>query len=212
MSLKHFLIGWKSRILPNGIPDQIWITVTREHTWLDYLVLDQRWSPFTANRPHLSFEPPDMATHIQATIAQGESPTIEFKEDTPDNKEQLLKTMAAFANSDGGVILLGVRDRTGELIGLREDACRKIDGIHNMIRTSLVPEIQVHFEVCTVEHRNILALYIAKGQFPPYGLNPTKPAYYVRRGATTFPARQDEVRTMVRSGIPLRTLTPSGMI
>ena len=54
--------------LPDGIPDQIWITVAREHTWLDYLVLDQRWPPFAANRPHLSFEPPDMATQIQATI------------------------------------------------------------------------------------------------------------------------------------------------
>jgi predicted HTH transcriptional regulator len=50
-----------------------------------------------------------MATQIQATIAQGEGPTIEFKEDTPDNKEQMLKTMAAFANGEGGIILLGVK-------------------------------------------------------------------------------------------------------
>ncbi len=34
--------------LPDGIPEQVWIVLLREHTWLDYLTLDQRWSPFTA--------------------------------------------------------------------------------------------------------------------------------------------------------------------
>ena len=198
--------------LPDGIPGQVWITVSRDHTWLDHLVLDQRWSPFAAQHTNISAEPPDMATQIQATIAQGEGPTIEFKEDTPDDRDKMLKTMAAFANGNGGVILLGVKNGTGELTGLREDAGRKKDGIQNMIRNSLVPEIQVHYEVTDIEHRTILAIYVAKGSVPPYGLNQTRPAYYVRRGATTFPARQDEVRALARAGIPLRALSPSGIL
>ena len=194
--------------LPNGIPERVWIVLSREHTWLDYLTLDQRWSPFAAKHTNmsvestnLSTEPPDMVMQIQALIAGGEGQTVEFKQDTPEDKEQMLKTMAAFANDQGGVVILGVKDKTGELTGLKGDAGQKQDDIRNMIRTTVVPEIDVRFEVCMIEHRTILAIYVDKGQFPPYGLNPTKPAYYVRRGATTFPARQEEARSLARSGL-----------
>jgi hypothetical protein len=201
-------------LLPDGIPERVWIALARDHTWLDYLTLDQRWSPFTAKhtnmsieQPNMSIEQPDMATQIQALIAGGEGQAVEFKLETPDDKEQMLKTMAAFANDQGGVVILGVKDKTGELVGLKGDAGRKQDDIRHMIRTTVVPEIDVHFEECVKEHRTILAMYVDKGQSPPYGLYPTKPAYYVRRGATTFPARQEEARALARSD--LITLRPS---
>jgi len=206
--------------LPDGIPEQVWIVLLREHTWLDYLTLDQRWSPFTAKHTNMSIEPqnmsiepPDMATQIQALIAGGEGQTVEFKQVIPEDKEQMLKTMAAFANDQGGVVILGVKDNTGELTGLQGDVGRKQDDIRNMIRTTVVPEIGVRFEPCEIEHRTILAIYVDKGQSPPYGLNPTKPAYYVRRGATTFPARQEEARALARSdliGSPFPSLMSPG--
>lgn len=188
--------------LPDGIPERVWIVLSRGHTWLDYFMLDQRWSPFTAKHLSMSIEPadpPDITTQLQALIAAGESQTVEFKQDIPEDKEQMLKTMAAFANDQGGVVILGVKDKTGELTGLRGDANRKQDEIRHMLRTTLVPEIDVRFELCEIEHRNILAIYVDKGQSPPYGLNPTRPTYYVRRGATTFPARQEEARALARS-------------
>jgi Putative DNA-binding domain len=206
--------------LPDGIPERVWIVLSREHTWLDYLILDQRWSPFAAKHtnlsiepPNVSIEPPDMATQIQALIAGGEGQTVEFKQGIPDDKEQMLKTLVAFANDQGGVVILGVKDKTGELTGLKGDAGQKQDGIRHMIHTTVVPEIDVHFEVCEIEHRTILAMYVDKGLFPPYGLYPTKPAYYVRRGATTFPARQEEARALARSdllGAPLPSLMSPG--
>jgi hypothetical protein len=206
--------------LLDGIPERVWIALSREHTWLDYLTLDQRWSPFAAKHtnmsiepPNMSIEPPDMATQIQALIAGGEGQTVEFKQDIPEDKEQMLKTMAAFANDQGGVVILGVKDKTGELMGLKGDVGRKQDDVCHMIRTTMVPEIDVHFEECEIEHRTILAIYVDKGQFHPYGLNPTKPAYYVRRGATTFPARQEEARALARSGLissPFPSLMSSG--
>lgn len=203
--------------LPDGIPERTWVVLSRESTWLDYLSLDQRWSPFAAKPTNLSIEPenmsiepPDVTTRIQALIAGGEGQTVEFKQDVPDNKEQMLKTMAAFANDQGGVVLLGVKDKTGELTGLREDASQKQDDIRQMIRTTVVPEIDVRFEVCEIEHRTILAIYVDRGQSPPYGMNPTRPAYYVRRGATTFPARQEEARALARSDLISALAAPSG--
>ncbi len=112
-------------------------------------------------------------------------------------------------------MILGVKDKTGELMGLKEDAGRKQDAIRNMIRATVVPEIDVRFEKCEIEHRIILAIYVDKGHSPPYGLNPTKPAYYVRRGATTFPARQEEAHALARSdlgGSPLpSSISPRGL-
>src|SRR5947209_14441271 len=129
--------------LPDGIPERVWIALARGHTWLDYLTLDQRWSPFTAKHTNMSIEqsntssePPDMATQIQALIAGGEGQTVEVKLEIPDDKEQMLKTMAAFANDQGGVVILGVKDKTGELVGLKGDAGRKQDDIRHMIRTT----------------------------------------------------------------------------
>jgi len=58
-----------------------------------------------------------------------------------------------------------------------------------------------------------LTYFLNKGQFLPYELNPTKPAYYVRRGATTFPARQEEARALARSDLivsPLPSLMSAG--
>lgn len=202
--------------LPDGIPQQVWVALSRQHTWLDYFTLDQRWSPFAAKRPNVSIEsanmsvePPDLATQIQALIAGGEGQTVEFKQDTPEDKEQMLKTMAALANDQGGVVILGVKDGTGELVGLKGDASRKEDDLRNMIRTTVVPEIDVRFLACVLEHRTILAIYIDKGQSPPYGLNPLKPTYYIRRGATTFPARQEECRALARSDGPPHPLLAS---
>jgi hypothetical protein len=182
--------------LPDGIPDRVWIALSRDHTWLDYLALDQRWSPFTVKHTNMSIEqsnmniePLDIATQIEALISGGEGQTVEFKLDTPDDKEQMLKTMAAFANDQGGVVILGVKDKTGELMGLKGEAGRKQDDIRHTIRTTVIPEIEVHFEECVIEHRTILAIYVDKGQSPPYGLYPTKPAYYMRRGACARPLR-----------------------
>ena len=67
---------------------------------------------------------------IEEMIAEGESDELEFKStlrwdlrDGITNKkleEVILKTVAAFANSDGGTLLIGVAD-DGEILGLEND-------------------------------------------------------------------------------------------
>ncbi len=67
---------------------------------------------------------------VEDLIAEGESDALEFKstlrwdlrEGTASKKleEVVMKTVAAFANSDGGTLLIGVADN-GEIIGLEPD-------------------------------------------------------------------------------------------
>ena len=51
---------------------------------------------------------------LKQRIAQGENATTEFKENFD---QEVIETAAAFANTDGGTILIGVSD-SGEIRGI----------------------------------------------------------------------------------------------
>jgi hypothetical protein len=75
-------------------------------------------------------KPPEAATTLEELIAEGEDDELEFKsslrwnykEQVPDKKLEavIVKTVAAFANSHGGTLLIGVSD-SGEILGLEKD-------------------------------------------------------------------------------------------
>ena len=183
--------------LPDGLPADLWIILSRGTEWLDYRHFDRRWSPFSGHEGNVTFEPPDLETRIQEIVVQGEGPTTEFKEAVPDDHDQMLKTVAAFANGEGGVILIGVCDENGEIKGVKQNPAKERDRITDMIRKVVVPEPGIRIESCEIDHRSIIAVYVESGTNRPYGLHADRPQYYIRRGATTFPARQDEIRDLV---------------
>ncbi len=110
-----------------------------------------------------------------------------------------IKTIAAFANAEGGVILLGIDDKSGNIVGITESPNRVKDSTMDLIRRKVVPEPHIRFEDCDIDGKQVVAVFVEKGSSPPYGINPEKPEFYVRRGATTFPARQEEIRVLAQS-------------
>jgi len=148
----------------------------------------------------VTIDPPDLATQVEQLRVRGEGYTVEFKEELPidHNKDKMLKTVAGFANGDGGVILFGIENGTGVLKGLHADPAKESDRLTNMVRNVLVPEPPFRVDHAVVNGRLVIALFVETGNRPPYGLYPEKPEFYVRRGATTFRARQDEVRALAQ--------------
>ena len=75
-------------------------------------------------------KPPEVAITLEELIAEGEDDELEFKSSLRwDFKEQIVstkleevivKTVAAFANCQGGILLIGVSD-SGEILGLERD-------------------------------------------------------------------------------------------
>ena len=62
----------------------------------------------------------DSLTELTEKIYLGEDSTIELKRELP-HRESLADEMAAFANANGGVILIGVNDDS-EIVGMdRQD-------------------------------------------------------------------------------------------
>ncbi|HDP54274.1 MAG TPA: ATP-binding protein [Bacteroidetes bacterium] len=60
-----------------------------------------------------------MSKHIANLIKQGEHQTLDFKHSISDSKK-IARSLAAFANTDGGILLIGVKDN-GNVSGVNFD-------------------------------------------------------------------------------------------
>jgi len=60
-----------------------------------------------------------MSRHIQALIREGEHQQLDFKHSINDAKK-IARSLAAFANTDGGTLLIGVRDN-GTIAGVASE-------------------------------------------------------------------------------------------
>jgi ATP-dependent DNA helicase RecG len=114
-----------------------------------------------------------------------------------------MKTVAAFANGEGGAILFGVSDE-GEILGLDRTVAHQNarDRLSNIVRSWVSPAVR--FRIDRTEaggDRTVLIFRVEPGQEPPYGvgIRPTDIRFYVRRGATSFPAIAAELRALARS-------------
>ena len=106
----------------------------------------------------------------------------------------MLKTVATFASGEGGTIIFGVSDDAQPVgIGSGSIDQHKL-AVANMIRDTITPEPPYQLRVADMDgHLLLLAEISAGGRW--YALNPAKPEFYVRRGASTVPARMDEITT-----------------
>ena len=54
---------------------------------------------------------------VEETMFSGESKNIEYKVSLPDKNEKYMKTIVAFANTQGGKLIVGVDDKTHQIVG-----------------------------------------------------------------------------------------------
>ncbi len=105
---------------------------------------------------------------LKSQIALGEDSRRQFKQDVT-NPDALAAEMAAFSNSEGGVILLGVAD-DGSLPGLtRADVARLNQMISNAASQHIRSPITVQTENIKLKNeRIVIALTVPKGMDKPY--------------------------------------------
>lgn len=180
--------------LPDGLPDEGLVLLTLGGDWLDY-----RWLGRRSGLPSdATFAEGDFAAQVKAQILLGEGSQTEFKQKMPErgpNRESFLKTVAAFASEAGGLVIVGVgekgQDKEGELLGVT-DAPRVRDGLVDLIRREVVPEPTFTLEIVDVDAQTLVVVSVqADGR--PHGIHPDQPRFFVRRGASTFPAQYTEI-------------------
>ena len=58
---------------------------------------------------------------LKNKLFSGESINIEYKVEMPKKSEKYMKTVVAFANGRGGLIVFGVDDKTLNIVGMNPD-------------------------------------------------------------------------------------------
>lgn len=53
---------------------------------------------------------------VEDTLFSGESKNIEYKVTLPDKSDKYIKTIVAFANTQGGRLIVGIDDKTHQII------------------------------------------------------------------------------------------------
>lgn len=199
--------------LPDGLPPGGWLYLSRDGQWLDYRAIGDYTGAADLAAAGVDIEvPEDPESEIQALLSQGEGPQTEFKRqlpaDTVESKRTTFKTVAAFANGHGGSIVFGVESDEATICGLEGiDPVRERDRLTQLTQAIVTPAPEVETRSYEYDGKTLIALTVSRGTAPPYGITlpgrQGKPVeFYVRRGATTVPARPDEIRNAVLAAAP----------
>jgi hypothetical protein len=134
---------------------------------------------------------------LRELISYGETETMEFKEKI-SKPEELAETVVAFANTKGGIVLLGVDDHS-KVIGFYEDGCE--DTITNILRSHCSPELKYKISKRQADERDIIIIHVEEGSDKPYFVRDKGP--YIRANATNRIATRyeiDEIYKQKQSG------------
>jgi predicted HTH transcriptional regulator len=105
-----------------------------------------------------------MQNHIKELISRGEHQRLDFKFEISDSKK-IARTLVAFANTDGGILLVGVKDN-GALKGVRsEEEFYMVEAAASMY---CKPRICFISKSWTVEGKTILEIIIQKSSNRPH--------------------------------------------
>ena len=121
-------------------------------------------------------------------IQKGESSELEFKRVVPKNKDNLLKTVVAFSNGGGGTIIIGIDDKTHEVVGVDEiEAFKMMDAIANCISDGIEPLVSPDISLQSVEGKTVIRVRIFAGSHTPYYLKSVgkESGTFVRIAATS---------------------------
>ncbi len=105
-----------------------------------------------------------MGNYILNLIKEGEHQQLDFKFEISDSKK-IARTLVAFANTDGGRLLVGVKDN-GTPAGVRSDEeYFMIEGAASMY---CKPEVQFSTKEWTVDGKRILEVIVDKSPAKPH--------------------------------------------
>ncbi len=153
-------------------------------------------------------------TSTQRLIELGENELVEFKSTLRYNlhsgrfgkeiEHAALKTIAAFLNSSGGTLVVGVDDDRN-ICGLEKDQFKDDDHVllhlTNIIQERISTE-HTRFVKGTVEQSNglrVLRVDVKPAPTPAYLAYNSEEMLYVRTGPSTTPLRVSEIYSYIRS-------------
>jgi len=126
---------------------------------------------------------------------QYESERIEYKSQMVND---IYKEVVAFANTDGGVIYIGIDDN-GNLTGIN-NVDETYTRLTNGIRDAIAPDVTM-FVRYVLQDNKVIQIEVGEGSYKPYylkskGMKPN--GVYIRQGASSVQASPDQIRRMIK--------------
>lgn len=127
-----------------------------------------------------------MPEYIKRLIMAGESQVLDFKFEISDYRK-IARTLVAFSNTDGGRLLIGVKDN-GAIAGVRSD--EEYFMVEGASRLYCRPEVRFSVREWQVEGRKVLEVIIEQGKQKPYRAQEPEGTWtaYIRQGDQNFKA------------------------
>jgi len=140
-----------------------------------------------------------LKAELLETIENGENSGVEFQRDDI-RPEQLAKEIVAFANAQGGRIMLGVEDN-GAVSGLQRSDTQ--EWVLNTFRDKVHPQIIPFYEELAVDDKQVGVITLAMGISKPYVVrHNSREDVYVRWGnRSELASREQQMRLYETGGL-----------
>ena len=124
----------------------------------------------------------------------GEDATIEFKREMP-HRNSLADEIAAFANTQGGLILIGIDDNK-EIVGIE---LQKLDSVEKTVGEicydSIEPAVPIFTEKLRLDDKNILKIEVQRSLF----VHKTSNGYFIRHGSSKREITTEQLGRLIQS-------------
>ena len=139
-------------------------------------------------------------TSTHELISKGESDRVEFKSTLRWNlrtqkkdkamTHAILKTIAAFLNTEGGILFVGVAD-DGTILGLKNDNFENEDKLLLFLTNTLKSQLgalqlsNIHFHTEKINNQDMLRIDVHPSEQPCYLSYENEERFYIRTGPST---------------------------
>ena len=130
-------------------------------------------------------------------LKEQEGKTLEFKENCSP-LPKIVQTAVAFANTAGGTLIIGVRDKTKEIVGL-PDPLKEEERLSNAFADGIHPLMIPEIRIISFRDRNLITVSVPHAIGPYYvrSEGPEK-GVYVRLGSTNRRAGPEMIEALRR--------------
>jgi predicted HTH transcriptional regulator len=137
-------------------------------------------------------------TELLTIINGGESSKVQFKERLL-RLDSIAHELIAFSNSQGGLLILGVNDKTGEANGLSYTEIQEYNRhLVNIASQKVYPPVFITTETVNVEGNNVVVVGVEEGLSKPY--KDSNGIVYVKNGSDKRKVTSnDELARLLRS-------------
>jgi len=133
-------------------------------------------------------------------LKRPEGKTLEFKRElsSPDG---VLRTLVAFANTAGGIVLIGVEDASRHIRGVTGPLALE-ERLASLVSDNIVPRLLPDLEILPWRATHVLAVQVHPSQTRPHHLRREGPdtGVYVRVGSTNRRADRELIEELRRYG------------